>query len=759
MGKSRVVDQIGKTHFVIPMNLRLGARGFVYFFSAIVLPLLIVVFLHCPGYPPADEQVPGYLSQTQDQFQTFLRTCGFLSALFIETRLVIVNDSKAIKRPSHLPAIDPNCEYEELAAQFHDYMTDGMTISSHGPFRKMFYQAVVDRAVQESTPACHDFYRKHGTDLNADQSHAIVSPSRTDVNKFPRNDALEQLIKAVQSFSAPPCSPTIQRSSTAREKVEEDPLVMLAFDDAHALTLGKPNRVWSNFTELRRSLRGVNKLRIFSVFLSTTGEIIQFTPPKDLDRSSLRIVLGELALIEPYCDLGFDQLAAKLTFSGGEVRKIDEFTNDKCISHFGRPLFGSRYDYGEEEIKSTIVEFAAAKLLGGHEYTGATNLTNSQKLACLSQRLPIEFISTTYAHYAEEMKQVEGHMRVCLRVSPRFESMMTVSPSEPLLSEAAYWVMQNKHFDPPRTLQTVLEGFSIHKGDRGELLVMLLLTLARDAAVGPPVDRGKPVQRWTTVPDFFSNLFSARTEAPLRPAQPPASAQNEIPTAPGHVVGPGGVGTSKITFEERFRDARVYFNHTIKVHQQSFLTTPHLAALFYRGAAVLCGNNQPAIDGIIPICMGEELKPEHMGAILWQSKNDPAYTSDPKTSLFDSMDPFSLNIFRDNDTHTTSARAPLIRIVFALAAKKPSLKLVKVSESARAAFTTYDIWCAGLSPHILAPIDSGQTDVWNSLLEATYGWREIYKSDPKNFGRMDIRRNSNPGAAEDAGHWSWFADA
>ena len=88
------------------------------------------------------------------------------------------------------------------------------------------------------------------------------------------------------------------------------------------------------------------------------------------------------------------------------------------------------------------------KLLGGQEYTAGFTFDEDQKLACLAQRLPIEFNSTTYAAKSLEMKQVEGHLRVCLKVDAGFETMTTVSASEPLLSEAAYWMMQNPAFDP-----------------------------------------------------------------------------------------------------------------------------------------------------------------------------------------------------------------------------------------------------------------------------------------------------------------------
>src|SRR6266478_7277648 len=89
--------------------------------------------------------------------------------------------------------------------------------------------------------------------------------------------------------------------------------------------------------------------------------------------------------------------------------------------------------------------------------------------------------SKTYLAVEQEREQVENHMCLCIQVDANAETMTTVSPSEPLLAEAASHTMQT--FNLAVAMMEVLEGFSINQGDRGELLVMLLLTMARDAVV------------------------------------------------------------------------------------------------------------------------------------------------------------------------------------------------------------------------------------------------------------------------------------
>jgi hypothetical protein len=69
-------------------------------------------------------------------------------------------------------------------------------------------------------------------------------------------------------------------------------------------------------------------------------------------------------------------------------------------------------------------------------------LSNDQALTCLPQWFPIEFNSTHYISQQKERKKVEGHMQVCLKIDATFETMTTMSLSEPTLSEVTYFIIQ-----------------------------------------------------------------------------------------------------------------------------------------------------------------------------------------------------------------------------------------------------------------------------------------------------------------------------
>jgi hypothetical protein len=388
--------------------------------------------------------------------------------------------------------------------------------------------------------------------------------------------------------------------------------------------------------------------------------------------------------------------------------------------------FGSRYDAGDLRVQEDIINFAAGKLLNNEE-PSTSKLELHQQLACLSQRLPIEFNSTTYTSQKDERNQVEGHLRVCLKIDESFGSMVTVSASEPLLSEGAYFMMQKPSFDAPKVMKSVLEGFSVHKGDRGELLGLLLLTLARDDAVGPADENGRPLKGRCI--DVASYIYGSLLRKPLADTDSASTLKR---------------------LKRDFPNAKLHFNHFVKLHDYSSVGKESLLYLASRGAGVLCANNHAGIDAVNTFLLSDNsLVVKNLGVILEQFKNDSKYNSNPVPELFERMDCYQIGILKPGDPPI-----PSIRIVFALASQTPALSVIRHPPSSTYEAVTYDIWCAGLSPIILKPIEDTQAGVWNSLLQASYSWKAIYKTEVPLS--MPLRQSMNPGAAIDAGHWARF---
>jgi hypothetical protein len=151
MGKSRMIDELSKDHFVIPLNLRDGESGrFFWRFISKFTPLTKLT-----GYPPSDSQVRiWFKAPGLSPLQSDVRCSAFLTAL-LEKTLEIVEDPQRQIRNAIKES--PNLTEDEKAAALNDYpialqqqfrlfMTVGQTFSKQGDLRISFYDSVIDRA-------------------------------------------------------------------------------------------------------------------------------------------------------------------------------------------------------------------------------------------------------------------------------------------------------------------------------------------------------------------------------------------------------------------------------------------------------------------------------------------------------------------------------------------------------------------------------------------------------------------------------------
>ncbi|KAH9914977.1 uncharacterized protein B0H18DRAFT_1125192 [Fomitopsis serialis] len=294
--------------------------------------------------------------------------------------------------------------------------------------------------------------------------------------------------------------------------------------------------------------------------------------------------------------------------------------------------------------------------------------------------------------------------------------------------------MANPSFNAPEALKLILDGFSVHKGDRGELLTLLLLTLARDATVVEAathlITPSDARSRILAIPDFFGNLLKCTAK-------------------PTKIVR---------QFIDEFKGCFMHFNHFIKVHEWALLRQDYLLGYMARGAAVLCANNQPGVDIVLMGMHGTRAHTSNLIPILVQTKNDATYTAQPDDALFDAMDPYALKIW---DHVTAKTTKPVIRIVFALAVQREDARLTVVKKTktsvingVEAKFEAYDFWVAGLASGVLTPIPPQAEDLWDALLQASYGWNEPYKG--LNARPKALRRSMNAGGGTHPDHWdSW----
>jgi hypothetical protein len=129
MGKSRLVDEFSKDHFLIPINLREevtrgASRPFCFTF--------MVFYTRHLGFPPADDAVRNFLTpcDTEEmQGQFYSRACHFLLSLFKHTKNKIIS-------------LGGNNRKDRIM-RFREYMTKGQTFGRVGNDRRIFYNAVV----------------------------------------------------------------------------------------------------------------------------------------------------------------------------------------------------------------------------------------------------------------------------------------------------------------------------------------------------------------------------------------------------------------------------------------------------------------------------------------------------------------------------------------------------------------------------------------------------------------------------------------
>jgi hypothetical protein len=344
-----------------------------------------------------------------------------------------------------------------------------------------------------------------------------------------------------------------------------------------------------------------------------------------------------------------------------------------------------------------LMEFVKEKLLNGPTVLSKENRSGS--LACLSVRFSLEFnMDGTVRNVARE--QVEHHMLLCLAATAQPEKLVTLAGSEPLLAEAAYELMKESRKNAVDYLANHSDLKCIDRGRRGELVAALLIMHACDMARGGQ-GTSSSTRRWVSVAAFMEALLPPTKYETLRKSGPTFWATE---------------GEEDQPFEDMFQNYGMWINHGIKVQDDKMISVDNLWKFVTRGAMILCANNQEGVEIILPLCHTKKtLSPDSVTAILIQVRNAERFKKDIEETLFDAMDPFDLGIFPEDGPVTPK---PVIRLVFALGSPEAGVVFPEREESDRDpdAFTTFDIWLAGLSTDTFGQI-GGDLAAYHTLLD------------------------------------------
>ncbi|KAF8512030.1 hypothetical protein BU17DRAFT_69392 [Hysterangium stoloniferum] len=726
MGKSRLIDEFSKKHFVVPFNLRAGQQG----------------------YPAPDTAVLEWLTRSGFQLhESDDRFSTFLTALF-EKILEVIDDPQFIQQQiSDSPDI-ARTEKEvalqnypkSLPEQFRDFMTVGQTFGKQAPLHVNFY-------------------------ADSKQLYRGTDPQTTPSKKPPQvlDTALRQVLPKINPSFLP--------------DKEHAPMLCLAFDEGHILSQAIYETdfsiEWTAFTSLRRALRNIRPFPIWSFFLSTTGKSDQFAPPPYRDALN-RILRGELVNVKPFSALGFDHMARKFDKS----LTLKDVTELGFRLSLGHPLWSTRYQVGGDGVRKTAITFAIEKLLC-RSWQPGMKLRVEEQFAVMSRRLALDFNTTALSGAdrreadANEMVQVEKYMRVCLGVKAGFESVVTVAASEPMLTEAAATVMQHSNFKSCQALRQILEWPGMSKGDRGEVITCNITIDTLDRLMFQ-TKRLESESLIVPVTSYFEALFAQGIYN--------ERIKDRVPSMLNTM-------SHNKSFAETFKDSRIYVTHFIKIYDSRVLSIEFLGRLAARGARVLCADNQFGIDVALPMLYkdpdsGKEfvsvimnvilvppvlrtdplvlLIPIDDGITMKQSKNDFRYSDKPIDFLFDKMSPFDLRIF-----DKSSDPPPVIRMVYALASSKS--KVTTVARGARTQLSTgkkkkyafqkdpytyFDIWCAQASSETFGAIQFEDNETYNELLKLSKDVPKMF--EPEEISTKEVVQSMYPGATSDPGHWNSF---
>ncbi|VDC03092.1 unnamed protein product [Peniophora sp. CBMAI 1063] len=677
-GKSRCVDELGKRQLVIPVNLRDPESK---------------------GFPASDKSVHNYLvKDLTSSTDIAIRMDAFIYALLYHLRKVILE--------RYMTDSEDPADAESLPLFIHDFMTDGQTFATQGPARVGFYSAVVACAEELEKDAQKASIEQQGHPSNPPQIRYPSPLSREGCETT--RDMARKLVEAC---------------IVAGHNPESHLAVIIAFDEAHHLDrvqTRKRSSTPSPFDHLRRTLRTLRGSLVYSLFLSTTFKLkmTQFAAPDH----SHRLSSGALIDSPPFTALGWDYLAKPIPNSREGIDFGDIGPDWQVF--LGRPMWGSRY---EAILRSgsgsgmdmayalgDVQRFATSKLLC-LEYNDPIiphgYFTTSRQIACLSQRLPLDFLPTAHSLPGQaELEQVEKHLRVCLTIhdDSSSPSLVTLSPSEPVLSEAASEVMRYNAGEvfAPRVLSQLMRDAAVDAGERGEMVGMLLLTLARDAAVQSLATHqpSSPSPDFVPVLSFLEHLF----HSPSSPSENP-SVENIFDAKPSVYTS----STSKDeTLASAFAGVSLHFNHFIRRGAQK-LDMQDFLKFFVRNAAVLGprSSSQSGFDLGFMMCRGHFVREDEAGLFLVRVLNEPRSSASAE-EVFHLMDPVQLGILAPSQT----LAVPVIRLVMSLAGTTPALTYRK--SQTKGAFTAYDVYASGLDESVYGVV-GGEGRLWDDMLGAS----------------------------------------
>ncbi|CAE6458759.1 unnamed protein product [Rhizoctonia solani] len=574
MGKSRTVEEAGKTVFTFPINIREGGEQ------------------EKKAYPPPDSSVRQFFEErVNSNDETQQADYMTLLSVMFSRALALVN--------KHFPGLTG----ADLALVWANYLAEGETDLQPGHRRQQFYKMVVKRATKK-----------------------ISNRVKIEIDK------LECSLKMSCNSLAKRIQPGSVSTNACFVYIDEAHLL------TQAIKSGNEEHKRNQFHNLGKVLSTLIDYPMFFIFLSTNSSLRDLAPPASHYRSERAILGSQLIPpftelpIDIYEDKVIDEFGSMTLRNACTVdvmvcfgrplwytiHKVDpnsdifKYAMNK-LSNNGKPGHEANSILAALGVRVGVA-FDGKEITPGDEAVFLEEKQDEEKTGVDEKRIAVE----QQHSYRTQSKLVESHMRVAFAIPQHRGYMHTGAPSEPVLAEAAGRYLSSGKLggimaEGPKRLSEALKTGLLARGECGELVARLLVTAAHDIALrdvnnGPlrPMSNQPSYHRPILVLDFLRALFHQDHHTKILDS-------NSITRRPG---------TKSLS--EAFRNSFVFFSHFALAGDSKMLSAHLLATALLRGVALQAKEGQESIDAVIPIHMGsldDPVSAKRTSAINLQIKN------------------------------------------------------------------------------------------------------------------------------------------
>eukprot|EP01041_Mallomonas_annulata_P010203 gene10203-21267_t len=342
----------------------------------------------------------------------------------------------------------------------------------------------------------------------------------------------------------------------------------------------------SLFRYFRRALKSADDklksigLRVFGIIMDTASSVANFTPADDPSARA-----GEVAvlLLPPFYLITTMNCLADTSWP----KSLADAFSIRRLASYGRPLIAKflKYDSKDAETPTNeddLLKYMKLRILGksSHTLVDYSTITESERIAVLCSRITLNI--TYSSQLADSLSS--KHLRLITRISKDRRLIYTITPSEPVMSEAAYKIMSdcsNKEtFIECLHRQLYMGG--VAPGFSGEIISQYLMILTRDKVV-----YGSESFSLFSVRDFFNTINSECVNA----IENVPNTNNECDNAIENVS----------TSTPPIFNGIMSFNHFTEVKYTP--SVEDLTKFFLRMSALQCQVGQAGIDLIIPVLL------------------------------------------------------------------------------------------------------------------------------------------------------------